>query len=389
MRREFAHAVIGLGGIGSAAAYRLALRTGGDVLGLEQFDLGHDRGASHDHSRIIRRSYHTPGYVRLAAAAYDAWAEIEAEASETLVHRTGGLDLWPVPATIPMEDYTRSLQACAVEFEELDAGEVMRRWPSWRLEDGVRALFQEDGGFVAAERATSAHQGLARERGATLLGRTPVVAVRPAGGEVEVATEGGDLYRCGGVVIAADAWTNDLLAGLGVRLPLTVTQEQVTYFRARDSEAFSPELFPVWIWMDDPSFYGLPSFGEAGPKVAQDVGGREVTPDSRTFRPDQQALGRVREFLARRLPEALGPEIATRTCLYTLTPDRDFVLDAVPGHPEIQVALGAAHGFKFAALFGKILTELALDGTTAHDVTAFRMDRPGLTSVGAPRKFLV
>ena len=115
--------------------------------------------------------------------------------------------------------------------------------------------------------------------------------------------------------------------------------------------------------MDDPCFYGFPIFGEQGPKVGQDAGGKEVTADTRTFEPDQDALGRVQEFLGKYIPSALGPIIYTKSCLYTLTPDRDFVLDAVPGHPNVIVAIGGGHGFKFASLIGRILPKLAIDGT--------------------------
>jgi sarcosine oxidase len=192
-------------------------------------------------------------------------------------------------------------------------------------------------------------------------------------------------------VVAADAWTNELLAGFDRRLPLTVTQEQVTYFGCPRPGDFAADRFPVWIWMDDPSFYGFPTYGEPGPKAGQDVGGREVTPAGRTFERDEAAFGRVTAFLGRHLPGALGPEIYTKTCLYTMPPDRDLVLDRLPDHPGVLVALGAAHGFKFASLFGRILAELAADGTTpsADDLAGFRIDRPVLLDPDPPRRLLV
>jgi sarcosine oxidase len=192
--------------------------------------------------------------------------------------------------------------------------------------------------------------------------------------------------------VTADAWTNQVLSLLGAgQLPLTVTREQVTYFDAPRPEAFAPGRFPIWIWMDDPSFYGFPAFGEAGPKVGQDVGGPEIDVAQRGSDdpPDPVAFDRVERFLERYLPGALGPVIRTKTCLYTLTPDRDFVLDAVPGHPNVLVALGAAHGFKFAALIGDMLADLALDGTTGHDVAPFAIDRPALVGEASRRTFLV
>ncbi len=394
MTIERTHAVLGLGGIGSAAAYRLARRSAGDVIGLEQFEIGHARGASEDHSRIIRRSYHTPGYVSLAAEAYRAWAEVERELGERLVVRTGGLDLWPPEAAIPMDDYTQSLRACGVEFEEVDAGEVVRRWPQWRVDDRVRGLFQADGGIVPASRCNAAHRRLAVEHGASLRGEAPVTAIRDAGGEIELEA-GGERIRCARLVVAADAWTNGVLAMLGIEpWPLTLTREQVVYLACADPEVFAPERFPIWIWMDDPSFYGFPSFGEPAPKVAQDVGGPEIPgPDARGDDADPSALQRVIRFVEEHLPAAAGPVHLLRTCVYTLPPDRDFVLGAVPGHPSVLVALGAAHGFKFASLFGRILADLAIDGSidgsTSHDLSAFAPDRPILGMTDPPRSFLI
>jgi sarcosine oxidase len=393
---EVDRVVIGLGGIGSAAAYWLSRTSGaGSVLGLERFELGHPNGASEDHSRIIRRSYHTPQYVRLAGQAYGAWEEVEADLGETLIIRTGGLDLFPPEGAIPSFDYEHSMRTAGVLFETLDGVEAMRRWPQWHgLTERVKVLHQADTGIVPASRCNVAHRHLARAAGATLRDRTPVTGIRDAGdGELEVLTTdagGGEgSIRCRSVILAADAWTNPLLSGLGVRLPLTITKEQVIYFDAPDAEAFARDRFPVWIWMDDPSFYGFPTFGEPGPKAAQDVGGSEVSPDARTFEPDPAAYRRVTRFVQHHLPGAAGPLLRVKTCLYTMTPDRDFVLDRVPGHPNVLVALGAAHGFKFASWFGRTLAELAVGGATTQELSGFEMDRTILTMAEPPRSFLV
>ncbi len=153
-RRDWDAIVVGLGAIGSAAAYWLSRTLGDRVLGLERFELDHGNGASADHSRIIRLSYHRPDYVRLARRAYETWAAVESEADERIVTVTGGLDLWPPDPAIPMADYTASLEAEDVPFERLDADEVRRRWPHWRLDDGTSAIFQADGGLADPFRAT-------------------------------------------------------------------------------------------------------------------------------------------------------------------------------------------------------------------------------------------
>ncbi len=377
--RDWDVIVVGLGAFGSAATYWAATRPRIRVLGLERFELGHANGASADHSRIIRLSYHRPDYVRLARRAYDTWAEVEAESGEGIVTITGGLDLWPADPAIPMADYTASLTAEGVPFELLDADEIMRRWPPWRLTDDVTGMWQAKGGLADPYKGNAGHRRLAIARGATLMDRTPVTAIREVGGAYEVDA-GGLTYGAARVVLTMDAWTNDLLAGFGRRLPLLVTQEQVTYFAAPDPSLFAPDRFPVWIWMDDPSFYGFPTYGEAGPKVAQDCGGQPTTPETRTFERDEPAYRRVHGFLETHLPAAVGPVITTKTCLYTVTPERDFVVDRVPEAPGVVVGLGAAHGFKYASVLGRILVELALDGHSASngEIGAFRIDRPAL-----------
>lgn len=391
-RREWDVIVVGLGALGSAAAYWASTRAGTRVLGLERFELGHANGASADHSRIIRLSYHRPDYVRLAKRAYTTWREVEAEAGgDPIVTVTGGLDLWPADPAIPMRDYTDSLTAEDVPFELLDAAEVMRRWPQWHLADDVTAMWQVQGGLADPYMGNAAHRRQATARGATLLDRTPVTAIRAMPGGSYQVDAGGTTHETGQVIVTADAWTNELLASFDRRLPLTVTKEQVTYFAAPDPEAFAPDRFPVWIWMDEPSFYGFPTYGEAGPKTAQDCGGQPTTPDTRTFERDEAAFERVRDFMARHLPGALGPPILTRTCLYTLTPDRDFVVDRLPDAPGVVVGLGAAHGFKYASVLGRVLAELALDGDSpsAGELRAFRIDRPILLEDAPPTSWMV
>jgi sarcosine oxidase len=388
VRREYEYVVLGLGGLGSAAAYWLSRRAGADVLGLEQFEVGHVRGESQDHSRIIRLSYHTPTYVRLAQRAYASWSALERDAAEQVVLETGGLDLAPRASAIPLDTYIDSMRVCDVDFEHIDAPEIMRRWPQFQLTDDIHGVYQQQSGIAMAARANAAHQRMARAHGATLLDRTPVDAIRPTGGEVELDA-GGHTFSCRRLVIAAGPWSNRALAHFGVELPLEVTQEQVTYFKSPHLGEFEPGRFPIWIWMDDPCYYGFPVFGEPATKAAQDAGGRPVTADTRTFEPDPANQQGVEAFLAKHLPKALGPVLYTKTCLYTLTPDRDFVLDRVPGQDDVFVAIGAGHAFKFAGVIGQTLSELAIDGCTEADISPFTIERPILKLKNPPKSYMV
>jgi sarcosine oxidase len=167
-RTSYEYIVLGLGGLGSGAAYWLSKRAGADVLGIEQFELGHVRGESQDHSRIIRLSYHLPVYVELAKRAYESWDMLAADAGERLVLKTGGLDLGPRSGAIPLQGYADSMSKAGVAYEWLDAREIMRRWPQWTLPDDVHGLYQAHAGIAMAARANAAHQKMARAFGATL-----------------------------------------------------------------------------------------------------------------------------------------------------------------------------------------------------------------------------
>jgi sarcosine oxidase len=190
------------------------------------------------------------------------------------------------------------------------------------------------------------------------------------------------------VVVCADAWTNEVLAPLGVHVPVEVTLEQVTYFRPDEPQRFAPGRHPLWIWMDDPSFYGFPCYGDDTVKAAQDCGGPRVDPDDRTSEPDPALERRLVEHLARTLP-GVGEPVRSLRCQYTLTLDRDFVVAPVPGLPEVVVGLGAAHGFKFAPTLGRLLADLVLGSPTAVDLTPFRLDRPAIDDPAYAAHWLV
>jgi sarcosine oxidase len=377
-----------LGGIGSAAAYWLSRRKGRRVLGLEQFEIGHVRGESQDHSRIIRLCYHKPYYVELAKHAYKAWDVLEKETGKKLIVRTGGLDLCPKGSAILLSDYSNSMKAASVPFELLDAAEIMHRWPQWHLPNHIRGIYQKQSGIAPAAKCNAAHIRMARKHGAILLEKTPVKSIRIKNTSVE-ATAKNTTYHAQNLILAAGPWTNDVLAHLGLRLPLTITQEQVTYFATPDRRRYIPSRFPVWIWNDEPCFYGFPIYGENGVKVGQDVGGTEVTANTRTFDTDNAALERVESFLKRYLPTAIGPIIYTKSCLYTLTPDRDFIIDTIPEYPNVSVAVGAGHAFKFASLIGRILSELAVNRKTRFNIRPYRIDRPILREKNPKKNFMV
>lgn len=383
MKTAYDHIVIGAGALGSAAAYRLAAAGHTDVLVLEQYELGHTRGASEDHSRIIRHTYHSTTYTALTPAAYAAWDEVEEATGLQLVFKVGGLDLAVAgtPGEQELNRYEASLHPLAaqgVTWERLDAAEVLARWPQWRIDDDVVGLFQPDGGILDVRRATAAHIALARARGVEFAPGTTVLGLTSTDTHVTVNTSRGE-FTAGSVVLCAASWTPTLLPSLGVDWPIALSQEQVSYFATPNLRDFAPDRFPMWIWHGEAFFYGFPVYGEVAVKAARDLSGRFVTQETRSDVPDPAATEEVAAFLRDRLPGAAGPELVSKTCVYDLPPDREFILDHVPGHPRVVAFVGGGHAAKFASLLGRILADLAADGSTPYPIDAFRADRPALT----------
>ncbi len=349
------------------------------MLVLEQFELGHDKGASEDHSRVIRHAYHSTAYSALTPAMFASWREVEEESGLTLVTTTGGLDLAiaDTDGEAEMDTYRRTL-APGVGAEDLDASEIRARWSQWHIEDNVVGMFQEDGGILDIGRAGRAHIGLARERGVTFMPNTQVTGV--VSGESQVTVHTADRsFTAESVILCVASWASRLMAGLGIDWQIALSQEQVCYFATPHLRDFSPERFPMWIWHGETTFYGFPTYGVPAIKIARDLSGKWVTSESRSYDPDPDETKLLERFLLERLPGAVGPELMSKTCVYDLPPDRDFILDKLPGHPRITIGMGAGHAAKFASLIGVILADLAIDGHTSYPISAFRADRPALS----------
>lgn len=384
--------VIGCGGIGSAACYWLS-RRGGSVLGIEQFGLGHVSGGSQDHSRIIRLAQHQRAYSVLAPHAYEAWSVVEAQSGVQVVLKTGGLVIEDTEGreTERVGDrnvagYVRAFEEQGVDFDLLSARALMARWPQFRLRGHESAIYQKDSGIVDARRANAVHVALARAGGVDFLTETAVTALTPVGGQVEVVTPQ-QRFLADHVIVTSGAWTNRVLHATGVSLPLTVTQEQVTYYATPNLREFAPDKFPVFMWHGAHNFYGFPVYGEIATKLGQHMGGHEVTAETRSFTPDPVREARQRTFLSQTIPGFLGPELYSKTCLYTVPPDQNFVLDTLPETPQISVAIGAGHAYKFAGLLGRILAELALEGGSSFPIDTFSVSRPAITDPAFPKAF--
>ncbi|KAJ5935010.1 hypothetical protein N7454_000968 [Penicillium verhagenii] len=365
---QFDVAVVGLGVLGSGAAY-YAAQKGAKVIGFEQFELGHVRGASHDTSRIVRTSNFAPEYVALAKSAYKDWAELENVTGYKMLTTTGGVVFFAPESPTPASDFTKSLDAQNVPYETLDAQEVKKRWPQFDIADNVTTVYTADSGIAHAAKTVSTLQALARTHGAVLKDNTPVHRVTPQkSGGVIIETPRGR-FQAKKVILTTDAWINKLLAPLSVHIPVSVMQEQVTYYKPTNPSAFATDKLPVWIWQGAHCFYGFPTYGEPTIKAGRDYSNNFMSPEERTFVHSPQLLEQLTSFMDGFMPDKERTPLRTITCQYTITPDRQFIISPLDSEPDIIVGLGAAHAFKFAPAFGRVLAELAVDGKTNEDIS--------------------
>jgi sarcosine oxidase len=367
--------VIGLGGMGSATAAHLA-RRGSRVLGLEQFDLLHERGSSHGLTRIIRLAYHEdPSYVPLLRRAYELWHALEADVQERLLITTGSLEGGPEDGPM-FQGALRAAQEHEIPHEVLDAFHVEERYPAYRaLPSETRVVYQPDGGFLLAERSILAHVNVALRYGADLRFRQRALGWRATGDGVEVETETG-MEEADRLVICAGAWARALVPSLA---DLAVPERQVlAWLQPMRPEIFAPEVFPVFVLeVEEGSFYGFPVHDVPGFKFGKFHHLREpIDPDDpdRSARPEDERL--LRGFAERYFPEGAGPTLMLKACMFVNSPDEHFIIDTLPGSTAVSIAAGfSGHGYKFCSVVGEIMADLALHGSTRHDIGLFRLSR--------------
>lgn len=355
--------VIGLGGMGSAAAYHLS-RRGQRVLGLDAHLPGHTHGSSHGKTRIIREAYaEAPDYVPLVQRAYQLWRELEAASGQSLLRIVGGLTIGPA-GNRSVTGVLESARRFNLPSELLTPAEVAQRFPGFRLTDELMAVYQPNSGFVYPEECTAAHQRLASQHGATLRHGEPVTSWSADGAGVLVETAQ-DRYRAERLIVTAGPWASRLLADLG--LPLTVSRMYNVHFEPTEPARFAPECCPIYGWkVAEGEYYGLPALPDQGIKFGRHDGGEICTPETKRGTVDQAEIMALRTILDRYMPGAAGAVKWTLTCLYTLTPDHHFILDRHPLHPQVTYGTGfSGHGFKFASVIGEILADLAVSGEAA------------------------
>ena len=366
--------VLGLGGMGSATLFHLA-RRGLRVLGLERFDLVHEYGSSHGLTRIIRLAYwEHPTYVALLRRAYELWRELESLAGERLLYITGSVDAGPEGGPI-FEGALKSSELHGLTHEVMDGDELHRRYPGYCLPREIRCLYQPDGGFLLPERCDVAHIEQALAHGAEVRYREPVMAWDANGGRVQVRTTRGR-YEAGRLVICAGPWASSLVPELS---GLAVPERQVlAWLQPSRPEYFRLGAFPVFnLEVEEGRYYGFPSFLIPGFKFGRyHHRGEQVDPDAMNREPEPADEKLLRDFARRYFPDGAGATLMLKTCLFTNSPDRHFILDQHPAHPEVAVAAGfSGHGYKFCSVVGEVMADLVEGNGTRQDIEFFRLGR--------------
>lgn len=341
--------VVGGGVTGSAAAWWLA-RGGVDVVLVEQFEPGHQRGSSHGSTRIFRLAYPEPAYVEMACRALPLWRELEDEAGVELLVTTGGLD-YGNPSSV--QQLVDALVRTGVPHDTLGPAEATGQWPGLVF-DGP-AVYQPDAGRIAADATVRVLHEQARMHGARVHVLEPVRTLTPLDDGGILVTSDRAQYRANVAVVTVGAWTSDLLGGLVDLPPLRVTREQVFHFPSR----IGPAVWPSYIYHGRTFVYGLQAPGCEGVKVAEHHAGAATTADSRSFDVDVTGQQRVIQHVETMMPGLDPVPTSMTTCLYTSTPDTSFVVER---HGPIVVGSACSgHGFKFAPLIGHQLAALARD----------------------------
>jgi monomeric sarcosine oxidase len=367
-------AVLGAGGVGSAAARFLA-QEGNDVTVLEQFEPDHDRGSSYGTSRIIRKTYPDGFYTALMGQAYPLWDELERDAGEGLFVRTGGLFFGPADHP-ELAAIRRALKDNGVPFEELDPAACSRKFPRLQLLPGESGVFEHEAGFLRASACVRASLRLAAAHGARVRTKTAVEGLEPRPSGVTLVLTGGERLEFDRVVVAAGPWTARLLARF-VPLPFTVTRQTYCHFEPEvPVQEFGADQFPVWIDFAT-NFYGFPFDGRTpGVKVARHEPGLPTDPervDREIHESDREPL---RRYSAGHLPGLSSRVTFEKVCLYTMSPDKDFVVDHLPGEPRVTLVGGlSGHGFKFTVLLGRIAAWMAAGQQVPWELSRFSLAR--------------
>jgi sarcosine oxidase len=380
--------ILGLGAMGSAAIYQLAKRDH-KVLGIDQFSPPHHYGSSHGETRIIRQAIgEGEEYVPLALRSYELWREIEREAGKELLAITGGLILERQQSNSMMHgrrNFLAQTIQCATRFnirhEILETQDIRKRYPQFAVTNEF-GYFEDETGYLRPEFCIQAQLHLAKRHGAKLQTNEKVLSIHPDRfNRVMVKTDRA-AYGADKLIIAAGSWVTQFL-DLSYAQYFRVYRQVMFWFKIQNDlqNQFLPGKFPIFIWVfeigGETVFYGFPSLDGKTIKIASEQYANVTTPErvDREITDDEKNT-MYKDYLLGRLPGITNACDQAASCLYTTTPDFNFVIDFYPGQPQVIIASPCSgHGFKHSAAVGEVLAELVLGGKSKIDISSFGIDR--------------
>ncbi|GMH10510.1 hypothetical protein Nepgr_012351 [Nepenthes gracilis] len=388
---EFDVIVVGAGIMGSCAAYQTAKR-GHKTLLLEQFDFLHHRGSSHGESRTIRATYPEPYYADMVLQSSLLWEEAQLEIGYTVYYKTRQLDVGPSDdkSLLAVIDNCRSN---SIEFRVLDHSQVVEEFSGKvALPQNWVAVVTELGGVIKPTKAVSTFQTLALRNGAVLKDNMEVCAItrreedNAAGGGVLACTANGEKFYGKKCVVTAGAWTKKLLEKVtaGFDIPIQPLEATVCYWRIKEGFEMDYSIqggFPTFASYGKLYVYGTPSLEYPGLIKVALHGGWSCDPDKRRWSMSSEpALAQLREWIRETFVGRVESDVpvVTQSCMYSMTPDEDFVIDFLGGEfgKDVVVAGGfSGHGFKMGPVVGRVLADLVLDGVAGVDMKHFTFAR--------------
>ncbi|MBX2917070.1 MAG: N-methyl-L-tryptophan oxidase [Cyclobacteriaceae bacterium] len=373
--------VIGVGSMGSAACYYLA-KSDVKVLGIEQFGIPHENGSHAGQSRIIRKAYFEhPDYVPLLERAYHNWKQLEAETGTQLYFPTGLLYAGKADGIL-IKGVKESARQYNINIETINHTESKNRFPSFTIPLDFEILFEPNAGFLTPERCILSFTELAIKAGATIHTHEQLVSWKQDGSVITVQTTK-QTYSCKKLIITTGAWTSHVLPNMQPQL--SVTRQVVVWGTPQQWDNFIQRNFPCWL-IDDAQqpgmYYGFPILpvsqigGSIGLKAAYHYPGKPTDANrvDRTITPTEETelVKSVRQYL----PTGFNSIHLSKICLYTNTPDENFIMDFLPENNNVVVAAGfSGHGFKFASVVGEVLSDLALKGETTMPIEFLNLNR--------------
>ena len=367
-------AVLGVGGMGSATLYTLAKR-GLNVCGIEQFGVAHDRGSSHGETRLIRKAYFEhPDYIPLLNRAYDLWHEFEKKAGEKLFVENG-----LIVAGKPDSEVIKGLDLCYekhnLPHEKLTVNEARKRFPQFHLPEDFIIYFDPIAGFLYVEKSVEKFAELGQKNGATLYTNEKVLTWQANQNHISITTDRRKIVA-GKLIITSGAWANREMLSLGI--DFDIWRKVLFWYDSPEIANYKLDGFPnFYVELDFGSFYGFPAVNEMGLKIGEhEIPGISSLPDEvrRTLQPSDEPV--ILQFIEKVFPRFQPVRTNFTVCMYTITPDFNFILDVHPEYENVIIGAGfSGHGFKFAPVIGEILADLAIDGSTSHPIEFLRVNR--------------